>query len=210
MSSVPWLLSVDTLLAPYHTGERGVFMPTLLPGDILLFEPDKRSRSYLSEEAIVFGESLEYPGLDLPFFCHVGIALSADTFAEEDGTAHKAKLADISATQPVYAKRLALTDSQRSGIPAAAAALYGTRYDMPLDFYLGVRYLWHGCAYGLCKATGGLVRIPDLHIGEEEHHRLICSTFDKAVLADVGYRIPRRFPSPEYYALLPGPLWRLQ
>lgn len=185
-------------------------MPALLPGDILLFGPDKRSRSYLTEEAIVFGESLEYPGLNLPFFCHVGIALSADTFAEEDGTAHEAKLADISATQPVYAKRLALTDSQRAGIPAAAAALYGTRYDLPLDFYLGARYLWHGIASAMHVATFDLVQLPALHIGEEQHHRLICSTFDKAVLAAVGYRISKRFPSPEYYALLPGPLWRLQ
>ncbi|MCY0869151.1 MAG: hypothetical protein OWT27_00985, partial [Firmicutes bacterium] len=123
-----------------------VWMFDLLPGDVLLFtrQSDAPPLLELGEEAIRIGETLDHPGLRLPYFVHVGIVLSDTMYAEEDGTAHEAPIAGCTRDRQVYVKQLALTADQRERIPAAAQALYGERYDYALDVYLGIRYLWKG------------------------------------------------------------------
>ena len=186
-----------------------------MTGDILLFQLDKLDKSklgYLEDLAVTWGERLQHPKAPSPLFYHTGIMLSSDTFAEENGISHEAALADLPNSQPLWIKRLPLTYDQRLTVPEAAQALYGERYDLRLDFYLGTRYLWHGIASALHEASFGLIQLPALHIGEEEHHRLICTTFDTTILRNVGYKgLRKRFYSPEGLAIdLPGPLWRIQ
>jgi len=183
----------------------------VLAGDVLLFarQTDANVLLELAEGAIVLGEELDRPGVRLPYFVHVGIALSDAEYAEEDGTAHAAPLSGCDRGRRVYVKRLPLTPDQRARVPDCAKSLYGERYDYVLDLYLGIRYAWKGLARGLRDVTHGALRLPPCDIGSEEPHRLICTTFDRDVLRAVGYPIPKRFPSPEYFALLPGPLWKL-
>lgn len=189
----------------------------ILPGDILCFAPDKQSKSwfgYALDTTVVIGERLEHPSLspNTPLFYHVGMMLGTERFAEENGICHESTLSSLPSTQELWIKRLDLTYQQRLNIPEAAQTLYGTRYDLPLDFYLGARYIWHGMASALNEVSCGLIQLPAIHIGEEEHHRLICTTFDATVLRNVGYKgLRKRFYSPEGLAIdLPGPLWRLQ
>ena len=186
-----------------------------MAGDVLCFSPDPHDKSwfgYALDTSVILGEMLEHPGIKQPLFFHVGIMLDAENFAQENGICHQSTLSSLPASQALWLKRLPLTPGQREAVPAAARALYGTRYDAMLDVYLGLRYLWHGASYALQQASGGLIRIPAIHIGEEEAHRLICTTFDTTVLRNVGYKgLRKRFYSPEGLAIdLPGPLWRLQ
>ncbi len=186
-----------------------------MAGDVLCFVPDPHDKSwfgYALDASVILGEMLEHPGIKQPLFFHVGIILDSENFAQENGICHQSALSSLPATQQLWLKRLPLTPDQREAVPDAARALYGIRYDLPLDFYLGARYLWHGMASALHEATFGLVQLPAIHVGEEEHHRLICTTFDTTVLRNVGYKgLRKRFYSPEGLAIdLPGPLWRLQ
>ena len=186
-------------------------------GDLLFFAPGDKEKSwfgYALDTAVIIGERLEHPGArkGTPFFYHCGIMLSSETFAQENGISGEAALSDLPPSTELWLKRLPLTYDQRLDIPEAARTLYGYHYDFRLDMYLGLRYLWHGASYALQQASGGLIRIPAIHVGEEEAHRLICTTFDTTVLRNVGYKgLRKRFYSPEGLAIdLPGPLWRLQ
>ena len=188
-----------------------------MSGDLLFFAPGDKEKSwygYALDEAVIIGEMLEHPNTHrgTPFFYHCGIMLSSTTFAQENGVAAEAALSDLSPSTHLWLKRLPLTYDQRLDIPEAARAIYGERYDFMLDVYLGARYLWHGASYALQQATGGLINVPAIHIGEEEVHRFNCSSYDATVLRNVGYKgLRKRFYSPEGLAIdLPGPLWRIQ
>ena len=179
-----------------------------LPGDILLFGSDGSFADHLIE----IGEMLEHPRIAGPYFVHVGLMLGVSHFAEQTQTAHEAELSDIPASRALYLKRLPLTSGQRDMVPFACAKLYGYRYDLMLDAFLGLRYLWHGIADGVRALTYDYVRLPDIHVGFEADHRLNCTSFDCTALRGAGYKgFRRRFYSPEGLAVdLPGPLWRIR
>ncbi len=133
-----------------------------MAGDILCFVPDPHDKTwfgYALDTSVILGEMLEHPGIKQPLFYHVGIMLDAENFAQENGICHQSTLSSLPASQALWLKRLPLTPDQREAVPAAARALYGTRYDVMLDAYLGLRYLWHGATYALQRASGGLIRI---------------------------------------------------
>ncbi len=174
-------------------------------GDLLLFESDYHNGALSSaEDALVaLGERIEHPRAK-QIFVHIGIMVGDHTFAQEDGTARKTDLSEIKPTQRVYVKRLGLTEEQRFRIPAAAAKYYGEKYDWGLDVSLGIRYLSNGIFRGIEDMTHSLICLPRSHFSYASHDTLICSTFVRKVLVEAHYPVKKRYPSPEYFALLPG------
>lgn len=174
-------------------------------GDLLLFEADYHNGIIDStEDALVdLGERIEHPHAKR-IFVHIGIMISDIEYAQEDGTAHISWLSNIQPTQRVVVKRLALTEEQRFRVPMAAKRYLGEKYDWGLDVSLGVRYVSNGIFRGIEDMTHGLVRFPHSHFAYASHDTLICSTYVRNVLVESHYPIKKRYPSPEYFALLPG------
>ncbi|MCY0892679.1 MAG: hypothetical protein OWR52_04110 [Acidibacillus sp.] len=174
-------------------------------GDLLLFAADYHNGILDSaEDALVdVGERIEHPRANRSFV-HIGIVISDTQYAQEDGTAHISLLSNILPTQRVYVKRLALTEEQRFRVPMAAKQYLGEKYDWGLDVSLGVRYLSNGIFRGIEDITHGFIRLPQSHFAYASHDSLICSTFVRKVLVEAHYPVKKRYPSPEYFALLPG------
>ncbi len=176
-------------------------------GDLILFKADyKNGLTNSAEDALVtIGERIEHPHAK-QIFVHIGIALSKTEYAQEDGISHVSAFSDLNPTQIIYVKRLGLTEEQRFRIPIAIKRYLGEPYDWGLDVSLGVRYLSNGIFRGVEELTRGRIYFPQSHFSYASHDTLICSTFVRKVLEEAHYPIKKCYPSPEYFALLPGEL----
>ena len=177
-------------------------MRILLPGDILLFEP--YAGLPWTDEAIVWGEHLEYPHGKEPLFFHAAIVVNANTYAEQlTGGSRFTPLLDIAHPQLVQVRRLNLDIEQRKKIPATVEMTMGHKYDWPLIAYLGMDYLLDGADHFLYSLFSHHIPQNKFRFGKAKRGEYICSTFVAHILRKVGVHVPS-LPSPEDLAYLPG------